>query len=126
MGTPHVYAAPERLRRNDWALSGDWTVGERAVTTNAAGGRIAYRFHARDRNLVKGPAARGTSVPFAVFIDGQPAAAAHGTDVDEQGRGTVIEQRTYQLIRHPGPVADRTFEIEFLEPGAEAYCFTFG
>jgi Thioredoxin like C-terminal domain len=121
-----VYAAPERLRLNHWALSGDWTVDSHAATANTAGGRISYRFHARDVNLVMGPAARGTSVPFQVFVDGQPAGAAHGTEVDEQGRGTVTEQRTYQLIRQPGPVADRTFEIAFLEPGAQAFCFTFG
>jgi len=122
----HVYAAPERLRLNHWALSGDWTVDGRAATANTADGRIAYRFHARDVNLVMGPAARGATAAFQVFVDGQPAGAAHGTDVDEQGRGTVTQQRTYQLIRQPGPVAERTFEITFPGPGAAAYCFTFG
>jgi hypothetical protein len=77
-------------------------------------------------NLVMGPAERGLSVPFRVLIDGQPPGAAHGIDVDEQGNGTVTEQRLYQLIRQPKPIADRTFEIEFLESGVEAYCFTFG
>jgi hypothetical protein len=91
-----------------------------------APGRIAIRFHARDVNLVMGPPARGTSVPFRVLIDGDPPGAAHGTDVDERGNGRVGEQRLYQLIRQPKPIADRHFEIEFLDSGVEAYCFTFG
>jgi thiol-disulfide isomerase/thioredoxin len=122
----HVYAAPERLRLNHWALSGDWTVDGHAATANAADGRIAYRFHARDVNLVMGPAARDTSVPFRVLIDGQPPGPAHGTDTDDQGHGTVTRQRTYQLIRQPGAITERTFEITFPDPGAAAYCFTFG
>src|SRR6267378_1205898 len=121
-----VYAAPARLRLNHWALSGDWTVGKQATVLNKANGRIAYRFHARDLHLVMGPAARGTSVRFRVLIDGQPPGAAHGVDVDDQGNGTVTEQRLYQLIRQPKPVADRQFEIEFLDPGVEAFAFTFG
>jgi thiol-disulfide isomerase/thioredoxin len=96
-----VYAAPARLRLNHWALSGDWTVGKQATVLNKANGRIAYRFHARDLHLVMGPAARGTSVRFRVLIDGQPPGAAHGSDVDEQGNGTLTEQRLYQLIRQP-------------------------
>ena len=93
---------------------------------NEANGRIAYRFHARDLHLVMGPPARGTSVRFRVLIDGQPPGAARGIDVDDQGDGTVSEQRLYQLIRQPKPIADRLFEIEFLDSGVEAYCFTFG
>jgi Thioredoxin like C-terminal domain len=93
---------------------------------NEAPGRIAIRFHARDVNLVMGPAERGLSVPFRVLIDGQPPGAAHGIDVDDQGNGTVTEQRMYQLVRQPKPIADRLFEIEFLDSGVEAYCFTFG
>jgi thiol-disulfide isomerase/thioredoxin len=122
----HVYTAPARLRLNQWALSGEWTVGEQAVALNAANGRIAYRFHARDLHLVMGPPARGTSVRFRVFIDGQAPGAAHGSDVDEQGNGTATEQRLYQLIRQPGHIADRQFEIEFLDAGVEAFAFTFG
>src|SRR5215207_3270592 len=121
-----AYTAPAQLGLNQWALSGDWTVGKQAVVLNKAGGRIAYRFHARDLHLVMGPAARGTSVRFRVLIDGQPAGAAHGVDVDERGNGTVTDQRLYQLIRQPKPITDRSFEIEFLDAGAEAFAFTFG
>jgi thiol-disulfide isomerase/thioredoxin len=123
---PRVYAAPARLRLNEWALAGDWTVGKEAIALNKPNGRIAYRFHARDLHLVMGPAAPGTSVRFRVLIDGQPPGAAHGTDADEQGNGTVSEQRLYQLIRQSKPIADRQFEIEFLDPGVEAFAFTFG
>jgi thiol-disulfide isomerase/thioredoxin len=121
-----VYAAPARLRLNQWALSGDWTMGKQATSLNKANGRIVYRFHARDLHLVMGPATRGTSVRFRVLIDGQPPGAAHGIDVDDQGNGTATEQRLYQLIRQPKPIADRQFEIEFLDPGVEAFAFTFG
>jgi thiol-disulfide isomerase/thioredoxin len=124
--TRRVFAVPARLRLNEWALSGDWTVGKLATRLNQANGRIAYRFHARDLHLVMGPAVRGRSVRFHVLIDGQPAGAAHGGDVDDQGNGTVTEQRLYQLIRQPKPIADRQFEIAFLDPGVEAFCFTFG
>jgi thiol-disulfide isomerase/thioredoxin len=123
---PRVYAAPPRLRLDHWALSGDWTIEQQATVLNEANGRIAYSFHARDLHLVLGPAARGTSVRFSVLIDGQPPGAAHGIDVDEQGNGTVSEQRLYQLIRQPKPIADRQFEIEFLDSGVEAFAFTFG
>jgi thiol-disulfide isomerase/thioredoxin len=121
-----VYAAPARLGLNQWALAGDWTVGQRAAMLNAANGRIAFRFHARDLHLVMGPPARGTSVRFRVLIDGGPPGAAHGGDTDEQGRGTVSDQRLYQLIRQPQPIMDRQFEIEFLDAGVEAFAFTFG
>jgi len=121
-----VYTVPARLRLNHWALSGDWTMKKGSIALDAAKGRIAYRFHARDLHLVMGPAARGTSARFRVLIDGQPPGAAHGTDVDDQGNGTVSEQRLYQLIRQPKPIADRQFEIEFLEPSVEAFAFTFG
>jgi thiol-disulfide isomerase/thioredoxin len=123
---PRVYAAPARLKLNQWALAGNWTVKKQATVLNKANGRIAYRFHARDLHLVMGPAARGTSVRFRVLIDGQPPGAGHGSDVDELGNGTVSEQRLYQLIRQPKPIADRQFEIEFLDPGVEAFAFTFG
>jgi thiol-disulfide isomerase/thioredoxin len=121
-----VYAAPAQLKLNHWALSGDWTIEKQRTALNKPNGRIAYRFHARDLHLVMGPAAPGASVRFRVLIDGQPPGAAHGFDVDERGIGTVTEQRLYQLIRQTNPVADRRFEIEFLDPGVEAFAFTFG
>lgn len=121
-----LYATPAQLGLNQWALSGDWTLGRQSVALNNAGGRIIYRFHARDLHLVMGPAARGTSVRYRVTVDGKPAGAAHGVDVDEQGNGTVAEQRMYQLIRQPKPVAGRLFEIEFQDAGVEAFAFTFG
>jgi hypothetical protein len=108
------------------ALAGEWTVGREATVLNEANGRITYRFHARDLHLVMGPTVRGTSVRFRARIDGRPPGAAHGTDVDDQGNGTVTDQRLYQLIRQPGHIADRQFEIEFLDAGVEAFVFTFG
>jgi len=126
LDTPHVYAFPARFSLNQWALAGEWMVGEQAVALKQANGRIAYRFHARDLHLVMGPVARGTSVSFHVFLDGQAPGEASGSDVDEQGHGTVTEQRLYQLIRQPKPIADRQFEIEFLDAGVEAFVFTFG
>jgi thiol-disulfide isomerase/thioredoxin len=125
LDAPRPYVFP-RLRVNDWALSGDWTVKNQEVVLNKPNGVIAYRFHARDLHLVMGPATPGTSVRFRVLIDGQPPGAAHGIDVDEQGYGTVTQQRLYQLIRQPKPIVDRQFEIEFLGSGVEAFAFTFG
>ncbi len=124
--TRRMYTVPARLRLNQWALSGEWTIGPQATVLNKPNGRIAYRFHARDLHLVMGPAARGTSVRFRVLVDGLPPGAAHGGDVDALGNGTVTEQRLYQLIRQPKPIAERQFEIEFLDPGLEAFAFTFG
>jgi thiol-disulfide isomerase/thioredoxin len=121
-----VYAPPEQLSLNQWALSGEWAMGKQATVLTKANGRIAYCFHARDLHLVMGPSVPGTPVRFRVLIDGQPPGAAHGTDVDDQGRGTVTEQRMYQLIRQPKPIVDRQFEIEFLDPGVETFAFTFG
>lgn len=123
---PTAYAASTRLKLNQWALSGDWTVGKQFIRLNNAGGRISYRFHARDLHLVMGPAVAGTAVRFRVLIDGQPPGAAHGLDVDGQGNGIVGEQRLYQLIRQSGAISDRQFEIEFLDRGADAFAFTFG
>jgi thiol-disulfide isomerase/thioredoxin len=126
LDTSYAYAAPTRLRLNHWALSGDWTVKQQAIVLNQAGGRILYRFHARDLHLVMAPAAQGTPVRFRVLVDEQPPGAAHGTDVDDQGNGTLTEPRLYQLVRQPGPVTERTFEVSFLDPGIQAYAFTFG
>jgi hypothetical protein len=122
----HNYLAPDRLNLNHWALTGDWTIERRASVLDRAEGRILFRFHARDVHLVLGPRPRGASVPFRVLIDGEPPGDSHGLDIDEQGRGTVDQQRLYQLIRQPGSINDRTFEITFLAPGVETYVFTFG
>ena len=122
----HRYTAPDRLLRGEWALAGDWTMAEQAATLTTAGGRILCRFRARDVNLVMGPARPGTTVPFRVLLDGQPPGAAHGLDVDAAGAGTAQRQRLYQLIRQPGPIADRTIEITFPDPGIQGFAFTFG
>jgi thiol-disulfide isomerase/thioredoxin len=119
-------APPGELSLNQWSLEGDWTIGGRAVTLDRGEGRLSFRFHARDAHLVMGPRKRGLEVPFQVLLDGEPPGNAHGIDVDENGRGTVAEQRLHQLIRQPGRIDDWTFELVFPEPGAEAYCFTFG
>jgi hypothetical protein len=123
---PRTYQLPAMLRLNEWGLSGEWTVKKEAAVLNKPNGGIAYRFHARDLHLVMSPAVPGTSVRFRVRIDGQPPGAARGIDVDEQGNGTITEQRLYQLIRQPKPITDRQFEIEFLDSGVEAFAFTFG
>jgi thiol-disulfide isomerase/thioredoxin len=126
LGQRRVYAAPARLGRNRWALAGDWTVEKGATVLNEADGRIVYQFYARDLHLVMGSTVRGSAVRFRVRIDGAPPGPAHGLDVDEQGMGTIVEQRLYQLVRQQMPVAERRFEIEFLHPGVAAYAFTFG
>ncbi|MBS0448745.1 MAG: cytochrome c biogenesis protein DipZ [Proteobacteria bacterium] len=123
---PHRYAGAPSLSLNQWTLSGDWTVGSEHVVVDRAGGRIAYRFHARDLHLVLGTMDPGKAVRFRVSIDGKPPLADHGSDADEQGNGIVRGQRLYQLIRQGSKVGDRLFEIEFLDPGAQAYAFTFG
>ncbi len=107
-------------------LTGDWTVEREAAVLNAPDGRITHRFHARDLHLVMAPAADGRPVRFRVLLDGTPPGADHGIDIDEDGNGTVSEVRLYQLIRQDGPIADRTFEITFLDAGAQAFVFTFG
>ncbi len=121
-----VYAAPSRLKLNQWALSGDWTMAKQSIVLNQANGRITSVFHARDLHLVMGPAVTGHSIRFRVLVDGQPPAGGHGVDVDDEGTGTITQQRLYQLIRKPRPINDRQFEIEFLDPGVEVFAFTFG
>ncbi|MCU1751826.1 cytochrome c biogenesis protein DipZ [Pseudomonas sp. 6D_7.1_Bac1] len=121
-----AYSAPATLSLNDWALDGQWNVGSERAISVAPASRIVYRFHARDLHLVLGPGADGKPVRFKVMIDGKAPGEAHGTDVAPDGSGRVTEQRLYQLLRQPGDVADRTFSIEFLDPGVSAYAFTFG
>jgi thiol-disulfide isomerase/thioredoxin len=120
------YTIPANLGLDHWALAGNWTIGHQGTALNTGGGSVRYRFHARDVHLVMGPSRANAAVRFRVLIDGQPLGAAHGVDVDEAGNGAIAEPRMYQLIRQPGPIADRTFEIEFLDPGVEIFAFTFG
>jgi thiol-disulfide isomerase/thioredoxin len=120
------YAAPAALRLNRWAIEGEWTIGAEAASLNRAGGKVVYRFHARDVNLIMGPTKKGSAVRFRVRIDGAPPGAAHGLDVDEQGNGITQEPRMYQLLRQQGPITDRTFEIEFLDSSVDVFDFTFG
>lgn len=122
---PHEYAAVQ-LRLNEWALAGNWTVSRHAGVSGAPGARVAFRFQARDVNLVMAPERPGNTISFRVLIDGQPPAGTNGGDTDQAGAGMLNEQRTYQLIRQLGPIEERTVEIEFLDAGAEVYCFTFG
>jgi thiol-disulfide isomerase/thioredoxin len=125
IGVPSAYATPEMLMLNQWALAGDWTIESGASVLNAADGRIAFRFHARDVHLVL-RSREETRVPFSVLLDGAPPRAAHGLDVDENGEGTLVQPRLYQLVRQQGPITDRTFEITFHRAPVEAYVFTFG
>jgi thiol-disulfide isomerase/thioredoxin len=118
-------ASAEDLHLNQWALTGEWTVGHESVALDQAGGSIAYRFHARDAHLVLSAGAR-EPIPFRVLLDGEAPGPSHGVDVDEDGNGVLGDGRLYQLIRQPGPIADRTLEITFHAPGAQAYAFTFG
>jgi thiol-disulfide isomerase/thioredoxin len=120
------YTLPQHLRVNDWALAGDWTIGRQPAVCHDAGGRIAYRFHARDVHLILAPPSDRTPVRFRVRVDGRPPGDAHGLDVDADGNGTIAEPRLYQLVRQTGRITDRDFEIEFLDAGASAFCFTFG
>jgi thiol-disulfide isomerase/thioredoxin len=137
LGTPETYlgselaqnfagGAPDQLQLNQWTLVGDWSVEPRASVLNHAGGQIAFRFHARDVNLVLRRRGQGDAIPFRVFLDGEPPGEARGLDIDEEGRGTLVQPRLYQLIRQHGSISDRTFGISFDAPGVEAYAFTFG
>ncbi|MBB6155969.1 cytochrome c biogenesis protein CcdA/thiol-disulfide isomerase/thioredoxin [Pseudomonas sp. JAI115] len=121
-----TYNPPANLTLNDWSLGGQWAVGAEQATASAPASRIVYRFHARDLHLVLGPGADGKPVRFNVSIDGQAPGDAHGVDVAADGSGRVTEQRLYQLVRQTDEVKDRTFTIEFLDPGVSAYAFTFG
>jgi cytochrome c biogenesis protein CcdA/thiol-disulfide isomerase/thioredoxin len=120
------YTAPAALGLNDWGLAGDWRIGAQCASLQRPAGRIVFRFHARDLHLVLGPGADGKPVHFVIRIDGVAPGNAHGSDVAPDGSGLVTEERLYQLVRQRGPVSDHTFEIEFLDPGVQAYSFTFG
>ncbi len=120
-----AYELPERLRINHWAVAGEWTIGPKNVVLDQAGGSIAYRFHARDAHLVLSSGAQ-EPIPFRVLLDGEAPGPSHGVDVGEDGSGALREGRLYQLVRVHDAVRERTLEITFLEPGAEAYVFTFG
>jgi hypothetical protein len=123
---PHSYISPSELKLNYWALAGDWVADKQSIRLNAANGQIAYQFHARDLHLVMGAADPRTPVRFRVQLGGQTPSVARGTDADANGEGTVTEPRMYHLIRQQKPITDRRFEIEFLDPGVNAYSFTFG
>lgn len=123
---PMDYELPQELLLNQWGLGGSWVVAAEKATLQQAGGRIAFRFHARDLNLVLGPAEGGEPVHFQVLIDGEPPGEAHGVDTDASGRGVVTEERLYQLLRQKGDIGTHRFEIRFVEPGVSAYAFTFG
>lgn len=116
----------ENTTLNQWGLIGNWTVGDEMAVSNTNDGGIFYTFHARDLHLVLGPAVDGKPVRFQVTIDGKAPGESHGTDTDAEGKGTITGQRLYQLVRQKGPVADHTFQIKFLDPGVQAYAFTFG
>jgi hypothetical protein len=119
------YRLPDHLRLNDWGLAGRWTLGDERAVLDEAGGAIALRFQARDAHLVLASRAPAP-IPFRVLLDGEPPGPSHGIDVDERGDGLLDDGRLYQLVRAPDPVGERILEITFLEPGAEAYVFTFG
>ena len=121
-----TYSAPARPSLNEWGLSGSWTVGAESAVLQSAPGKIVFRFHARDIHLVLGPKKNGRPIRFRVKLDGTAPGDDRGVDTDADGTGEVREHRLYQLIRQKGRVEDRTFEIEFLDPGVQAFAFTFG
>jgi cytochrome c biogenesis protein CcdA/thiol-disulfide isomerase/thioredoxin len=121
-----TYSPQPRLSLNQWALGGSWKVGEESAVLESLPGKIVFRFHARDLHLVLGPTKNGKPIRFTVKLDGTPPGEDHGADTDASGAGTVQGNRLYQLIRQKGPVEDRTFEIDFLDPGVQAFAFTFG
>ncbi len=121
-----LYAEPNHLQLNEWGLGGKWMDRQQVAVLRSAGGKIIFRFHARDLHLVLGSTADGKPVRFRVTIDGRVPGENHGVDTDAQGNGVVTDHRLYQLVRQKGTVADHTFTIEFLEPGLQAFSFTFG
>jgi thiol-disulfide isomerase/thioredoxin len=124
--TRMTYTPQPRLTLNQWALGGAWKVGPESAVLESAPGKVVFRFHARDLHLVLGPTKSGKPIRFKVTLDGTAPGDDHGSDTDDSGAGTVQGHRLYQLIRQKGAVEDRTFEIEFLDPGVQAFAFTFG
>jgi hypothetical protein len=122
---PSRYSAPASLGVNDWALEGEWAIGPENVTLVREGGTISFAFHARDAHLVMSPGEQGP-IAFRVALGGEPPGSSHGVDVDADGNGLLADGRLYQLVRQEGTVRERTLEIAFAAPGAEAYAFTFG
>ncbi len=121
-----TYSAPPTLALNQWGYAGSWNVGPERGSLEAAPGKVVFRFHSRDLHMVLGPAKNGRAVRFRVRLDGAAAGDNHGADCGADGLGEVREPRLYQLIRQKGQVEDRTFEIEFLDPGVQVFSFTFG
>ena len=126
LNAPKTYTAPAKLALNQWGLSGSWDIGPESGVLEKAPGAIVFRFHSRDLHFVLGPTTSGKPVRFKVTLDGAAPGANHGVDAAADGTGEVREPRLYQLIRQKGQIKDRTFEIEFLDPGVHAYVFTFG
>jgi len=124
-GEAKSYSVPDNLDMNEWGLSGSWRVDAEKAVSLGAGGKIVFRFHARDLHLVLGPGTDGKPVRFRVTVDGQEPGANHGVDIDSSGAGIARDQRLYQLVRQSGDIRDRTFTIEFLDAGIQAYSFTF-
>jgi cytochrome c biogenesis protein CcdA/thiol-disulfide isomerase/thioredoxin len=123
---PQLYTIPTHLELNQWALAGKWIDESQIAALASSNGRIAYRFHARDLHLVLGPSADGKPIRFRVTIDGKAPGENHGVDTNDNGDGMVTENRLYQLVRQKGAINDHTFTIEFLDPGVQAFAFTFG
>jgi hypothetical protein len=121
-----VYAPPHTLSLNQWALEGDWTIGKEFITSNAPNGRLTMAFHSRDLNLVMGPPRDAAATRVRLSLDHQKPGASHGANIEADGTGAVGALRTYQLIRQASPIVDRVCEIEFVDPGVEAFVFTFG
>lgn len=121
-----AYQFPPDLEPNHWALEGNWIIGHEATMLSKGSGGLRHRFRARDLHLVMGPQAKEVPVRFRVLIDGKPPGDSQGTDVDENGYGTIVEPRMYQLIRQTGRISERIFEIQFLDPRIEIFSITFG
>lgn len=124
--TEQLYTEPSHLRTNEWGLAGRWVDHEQVAVLRSAGGKIVFRFHARDLHLVLGPSPEGEPVHFRVTIDGQAPGENHGVDTDTLGNGIVTDHRLYQLVRQKGPITDHTIVIEFQDAGVQAFSFTFG